>query len=113
MIPFSYNFFSLLSTTNWTKITEYDIDNTLSRDIDLSERNKLWQHPWHLVHRVRLHEELKRRAVSKSEKGTPVELRTGSRVVNVDPSQAIVELTTGETIQGDLVIGADGIHVSM
>ncbi|CAI6101086.1 unnamed protein product [Clonostachys chloroleuca] len=91
-------------------ITEYDIDNTLSRDIDLSERNKLWQHPWHLVHRVRLHEELKRRAVSKSEKGTPVELRTGSRVVNVDPSQAIVELTTGETIQGDLVIGADGIH---
>jgi hypothetical protein len=61
---------------------------------------------------VRLHRELKRAATSSEGPGTPAELRTSSRVVNVDTSTATVFLEDGGQLQGDLVIGADGVHVS-
>lgn len=64
------------------------------------------------MHRVRLHEELKRRATSHDGPGVPAELQTCSRVVDVDPESATVWLESGDKIQGDLVIGADGVHVS-
>ncbi|KAJ2997956.1 hypothetical protein NUW58_g489 [Xylaria curta] len=91
-------------------ITEYDIQNNLIRHIGLAEPNKLWQHPWHLVHRVHLHEELKRRAVSTDTPGIPVELRLRGRVTQVDSSSATVVLESGELVRGDVVIGADGVH---
>ena len=78
----------------------------------MAEPNKIWQHPWHLVHRVHLHEELKRRATSPSGEGVPVVLRTCSRVIDVDPSSATATLENGERLQGDVLIGADGVHVS-
>lgn len=79
----------------------------------MTEPNKLWQHPWHLVHRVRLHEELKRRATSTSGEGVPVVLRTCSRVADADPVSATAVLENGEHVQGDVLIGADGVHVSV
>lgn len=96
----------------FAQITEFNANNEQLRDIDLTESNKQWQHPWHLVHRVRLHEELKRRATSRDGPGVPAELQTCSRVVHVDPESAMVWLESGDKIQGDLVIGADGVHVS-
>ncbi|EEU34458.1 uncharacterized protein NECHADRAFT_44489 [Fusarium vanettenii 77-13-4] len=92
------------------QITEFNANNEQLRDVDLTESNKQWQHAWHLVHRVRLHEELKRRATSHDGPGEPAELRTCSRVVDVDPTSATVWLENGDKIQGDLVIGADGVH---
>lgn len=68
---------------------------------------------WLLVYRVHLHEALKKRATEAEGQGVPVELRTSSRVVDVDPATATVTLENGETVQGDLVIGADGVHVSL
>lgn len=65
------------------------------------------------MYRVHLHEALKKRATEAEGKGVPVELRTSSRVVDVDPATATVTLENGETVQGDLVIGADGVHVSL
>ncbi|KAG7291214.1 hypothetical protein NEMBOFW57_001226 [Staphylotrichum longicolle] len=91
-------------------VTEYNAENELLRDVDLAEPNKLWQHPWHLVHRVHLHEELKRRATSTSGEGEPVVLRTCSRVVDADPVSATAVLENGEHVQGDVLIGADGVH---
>lgn len=82
------------------------------RDAELTEANKIWQHPWHLVHRVRLHQELKRLATSPEGPGIPAVLRTSSRVVDVDTETATVFLQDGGKVQGDLVIGADGVHVS-
>jgi salicylate hydroxylase len=61
---------------------------------------------------VRLHEELKRRAISPDSDGVPVELRTASRVVSVDAASATAVLESGEVVQGDALIGADGVHVS-
>ncbi|KAM0259176.1 hypothetical protein ACHAPA_010852 [Fusarium lateritium] len=92
------------------RITEFNAKNEVLRDADITESNKQWQHPWHLVHRVRLHQELKRAATSPAGPGTPAELRTSSRVVDVDTSTATVFLEDGNQLQGDLVIGADGVH---
>ncbi|KAM0558078.1 hypothetical protein ACHAPJ_005245 [Fusarium lateritium] len=92
------------------RITEFGVNKEVLRDVDITESNKQWQHPWHLVHRVRLHQELKRAATSPAGPGTPAELKTSSRVIDVDTSTATVFLEDGGQIQGDLVIGADGVH---
>lgn len=52
-------------------------------------------------------------ATAENGKGTPVKLSTSSQVVEVDPTQATVKLQSGEVVRGDLVIGADGVHVSL
>lgn len=92
------------------KLTEFDSKGQLKRDLDLREENKMWQHPWLLAHRVHLHEALKTAATSPKGKGTPVELLTGRQVVAVDEYQARVTLASGEVVQGDVVVGADGVH---
>ncbi|KAF5252001.1 hypothetical protein FANTH_2955 [Fusarium anthophilum] len=92
------------------RITEFNAANEVVRDADITEANKIWQHPWHLVHRVRLHQELKRLATSPEGPGTPAVLKTSSRVVDVDTETATVFLQDGSQVQGDLVVGADGVH---
>ena len=67
--------------------------------------------PWHLIHRAHLHNALRERAVAKEGKGTPAVLRLSSRVASVDPEKAEVTLVSGEVFPGDLVLGADGVHV--
>lgn len=67
--------------------------------------------PWHLVHRAHLHTALRERAIGKEGKGKPATLRLSSRVASVNAERAEVTLESGETITGDLVLGADGVHV--
>ena len=63
---------------------------------------------------MHLHEALKKGATSPDELGSPpAELRTSSRVLDVDPHTATVTLENGDKVQGDLVIAADGVHVSV
>lgn len=62
------------------------------------------------AHRVRLHNALKEAATAVSGRGTPVQLHTSSPIVDVDPASATIYLKDGSTAQGDLVIGADGVH---
>ncbi|KAH5100227.1 hypothetical protein HBI29_019800 [Parastagonospora nodorum] len=78
--------------------------------VDLKRDAGRWQHPWQLAHRVSLHSELKRMATSEEGKGTPATLRLRSRVVDVDAQQGIVTLDSGEKIQSDVIVGADGVH---
>ncbi|CAK7234558.1 hypothetical protein SEUCBS140593_008984 [Sporothrix eucalyptigena] len=66
--------------------------------------------PWLLCHRVHLHEELKRRATGTEFDGPPATLKTSSRVVDIDAFSGTATLESGEKIQGDVVIGADGVH---
>ncbi|KAH7402662.1 hypothetical protein BKA66DRAFT_564567 [Pyrenochaeta sp. MPI-SDFR-AT-0127] len=77
--------------------------------IDLERDAGRWQHPWQLAHRVSLHSELKSLATAEG-KGTPAILKTRSRVVDVDPKEGIVTLDGGETLQSDVIVGADGVH---
>lgn len=78
--------------------------------VDLTKEAHRWQYPWQLAHRVSLHSELKRLATCAEGKGKPAELRLRSRVVGVDTATGTVTVDGGETIAGDLVIGADGVH---
>lgn len=105
-------------------------------DNDLREANKLWQHvrgarlqatisprqdhrvtnlgisqPWHLVHRAHLHTMLSQHATGKHGIGKPCELRLSSKVVSVDPASATVTLESGDKLSGDVMLGADGVHV--
>jgi 2-polyprenyl-6-methoxyphenol hydroxylase-like FAD-dependent oxidoreductase len=63
--------------------------------------------PWQLVHRARLHEALKKTAISFG-----AVLNTSSKVIQVDPDAATLELADRREIKADLIIGADGIYVS-
>lgn len=91
------------------RLTDYSTDGTRIRSIDLTGANKMWQHPWQLVHRVGLHSQLRKTAVSTEGKGKPVEVRYSSKVVSVDPDTATAVLESGERIEGDALLGADGV----
>ncbi|KAF4962159.1 hypothetical protein FSARC_9733 [Fusarium sarcochroum] len=90
-------------------ITEYDGFGHLKFDMDLRKPLSIWENPWMLSHRVRLHEDLKRLATSSEGSGTPAILKTSSPVVDVDPDTATVKFEDGTSVSGDLVIGADGV----
>ncbi|TKA80578.1 hypothetical protein B0A49_00630 [Cryomyces minteri] len=92
------------------RFTEYSQAGEKTRSMDLSESNKMWQHPWLLAHRVQLHDALKGAATSVKGRGAPVQLRISSRVVDVDVNAARVILKDGSKVEGDLVIGADGVN---
>lgn len=66
--------------------------------------------PWFFSHRVDLHTELKRLATGPEGSGVPVQVHLSSEVVEFVPGAGLVRLSNGQTISGDLVIAADGIH---
>lgn len=57
-----------------------------------------------------MHDALKKAATSSEGKGIPAKLHTSSRVIDVDATKATIFLENGKQIQGDLVIGSDGVH---
>lgn len=66
-----------------------------------------------LCHRVRLHNELKRVATGSEGVGPPAILHKSSKVTAVDPDAATITLENGSSYSGDLILGADGISVSL
>lgn len=44
--------------------------------------------------------------------GEPVELHLGAKAVSLDSGAAVITLDGGQTFQGEVVMGADGFHVS-
>jgi 2-polyprenyl-6-methoxyphenol hydroxylase-like FAD-dependent oxidoreductase len=91
------------------RLTEYTAAGEQTRSIDLREPNKQWQHPWLLAHRIDLHNNLKLAALSPKANGT-VNLKTSSKVVTIDAASASITLEDGTKIEGDVIIGADGVH---
>lgn len=64
---------------------------------------------WLLIHRAHLHEALKAKAQA-SGKGQPAVLHTQCKVAGIDPHAATLTLEDGRIVQGNVVIGADGVH---
>jgi salicylate hydroxylase len=64
------------------------------------------------VHRVDLHNKLKSEATSTSRDGVPVTLHLACKVVDIDLYNACVTLEDSRIFNGDLLLGADGLHVS-
>ncbi|KAF7679750.1 salicylate 1-monooxygenase [Alternaria burnsii] len=65
--------------------------------------------PWLLVHRVDLHNALRKKA-EEGFAGKKPEIHLSCAVESVDPSTGTVILEDGRVLQADLIIGADGVH---
>ncbi|KAJ2892505.1 hypothetical protein MKZ38_009697 [Zalerion maritima] len=69
--------------------------------------------PWYFQHRADLRAEFLRLASAPSDelgiKGQPAVIRFGENVVDVDVESGIVTLASGEKIDSDLVVAADGV----
>ncbi|TKX19832.1 FAD-binding domain-containing protein 46 [Elsinoe australis] len=63
-----------------------------------------------MYHRQDLHEALTAGAISQDLPGPPAIIKTASKVVKCKCDAGIVTLEDGTTFEGDLIIGADGIH---
>lgn len=63
-----------------------------------------------IYHRQDLHSALRAAAVSERRPGSPAQIRTGCSVQHIDTASGKVELAGGEVVEGDLIIGADGIR---
>ncbi|KAK9776912.1 hypothetical protein SCAR479_06313 [Seiridium cardinale] len=91
-------------------LVEHKDTGELVKEVDLSVPNRMWQHPWHLVHRVALHENLKSVATSKEGPGPTPTLQTASRVTEVDAEGGKITFQDGTTAEVDVIVGADGIY---
>ncbi|KAJ6508456.1 hypothetical protein C8R45DRAFT_444051 [Mycena sanguinolenta] len=63
-----------------------------------------------LCHRSDVYEELKRIAIGSEGDGSPATLRLGTKVVACDVEEGTVTLDSGEVVQADLILGADGVN---
>ncbi|KAJ0416728.1 hypothetical protein BJY00DRAFT_325985 [Aspergillus carlsbadensis] len=92
------------------RLVEYSASGELRREMGLTESNKKWLHPWLLAHRIDLHNHLKRVATTATGQYPAVPLHTASRIACVDAESATITLQDGTHVQGDVVLGADGVH---
>lgn len=69
-------------------------------------------YPWQLIHRIELHNALKDIARDTKREGKPVIIHLQSRVTSADIERTSITLQDGRVVYGDLVLGADGVHVS-
>lgn len=86
----------------------YSLDGKLQMHIGLSTMTKYGAERM-LYHRMDLHDVLKNRATSSEYPGRPAEIRVSSKVTRIDCAEGIVELDNGQSVQADLIVGADGI----
>jgi salicylate hydroxylase len=69
-------------------------------------------YPWQLCHRIDLHNALKVIATREEGLGRPVVIHLQSKVVAVDVEKTTITLRDGTVVESNLIIGADGVHVS-
>lgn len=62
---------------------------------------------WYFYHRVDMHRHLREMAESAG-----AVIRLGAQVMDVDPETGVIDLKDGSRVQKDLVLVADGQHVS-
>lgn len=90
-------------------MTGFLADGSVSFSKDFSSLSKKWKYSWDLIHRAHLHTALKKLAESSDGDGPPVQLILGCGAESVDPQAAAVRLQDGRELEGDVVIGADGV----
>lgn len=65
---------------------------------------------WLQAHRGHLHSQLKERATSPKYPGIAARLYTSSRIVEVDVHNATLTMADDSVVEGDVVVGADGVR---
>ncbi|KAL4789647.1 hypothetical protein BDV19DRAFT_382946 [Aspergillus venezuelensis] len=86
----------------------YNLDGEMQIRIPLLTKDKYGAERM-MYHRADLHETLKEWATSPAFPGRSAVLRTSSRVVSCDCESGTIKLASGEVLQADLIVGADGI----
>jgi len=89
-------------------VNEYNSNGDFVRSVPTAHH--LFQHPWLLAHRVKLHNTLKKVATSEEERGLPAKLLTEQTVEQVDAKNGIVMMKDGQSFTADVIIGADGVR---
>ncbi|KAH8761156.1 salicylate hydroxylase-like protein [Diaporthe sp. PMI_573] len=69
-----------------------------------------WGLPMYAVHRVDLHTQLRQLATEKEGPGRPCHVQVKSKVVEYDAENGKVTTESGEVLQADLIVAADGVH---
>ncbi|KAF2170581.1 hypothetical protein M409DRAFT_64267 [Zasmidium cellare ATCC 36951] len=88
----------------------YSAEGEFLESIFTGHSEETWGHPWHLVHRQALHTALRRIAIGPEGDGEPARLHLGKRIQYAEPDTARLVFEDGFEAQGDLIIGADGVH---
>lgn len=74
------------------------------------DMEKLYGSKWWTVHRVDLHNELRRMATKEDGVGRRVVIRLGCKVVSLDADNGSLTLADGERVTKELIVVADGTH---
>ncbi|KAJ7734828.1 FAD/NAD(P)-binding domain-containing protein [Mycena metata] len=93
--------------------TSMAYDGSAGMTSDSTNYEESYGMPWLMVHRVDLHNELKRLALDPHGDGPPASLYLNHRVVSCDVDACTVTFESGVVRQADLIIGADGIRSTM
>ncbi|KAH0615159.1 uncharacterized protein H6S33_000795 [Morchella sextelata] len=90
---------------------EYNKDGVVVDSLDLRDIVRDVGAPWWFLHRADLQFELLRIATSDRDEcwGPPAMLRLGVNIIRVDCGSGVIVSDKGESFQGDLIIGADGV----
>lgn len=92
------------TTEEW--VTRFTAQGEILTQIDFSKIRKFFApSEAGIMHRVDLHEGLKKLALSLG-----VEINLRNAVASLDPEAGSITLEDGMVVAGDVVIGADGIH---
>jgi len=85
-------------------------------DVSTGDYNSRFGHNYYMCYRADLHKALLERALAPSDNvgssGHPALLKQDHRCVAANAEEGTCTFSNGVTIRADLVIGADGIHVS-
>ncbi|KAF2724111.1 FAD/NAD(P)-binding domain-containing protein [Polychaeton citri CBS 116435] len=92
---------------SYSQLKRLGLDGNDAVPFDLDTSNIT---PWMLIHRAQLHTGLKELALSDQGAGNPVHLHTGSRIASVGAETVTVHFENGTSTQGDVILGADGVH---
>ncbi|KAJ7018247.1 FAD/NAD(P)-binding domain-containing protein [Mycena alexandri] len=94
-------------------VTSMAYDGSAGMTSDKTDLRESYGMPWLMVHRVDLHNELRRLALEVQGDSPPVSLYLNHRVVSCDTDACTVTLEGGAVRTADLIIGADGIRVRL
>lgn len=98
-----------LDTVVMTHIWARNHKNEEIRTIHFDTRSRFGGAPSVLAKRAKLQDELIRLATSPEFPGGPAEIVHGARVTDMDVDSGKVTLKDGSMLEGDLIVGADGI----
>jgi salicylate hydroxylase len=106
-LGFSFPAAQAVKTDMWSVVHGDSLEPVAK--VDLSSAEHMFGAPVWAIHRVDLHNELRRLATSETELGCPVRIHLASEVIGASTDGSIV-LKNKSKPTADLVIAADGLH---